>query len=652
MSPKASCPPPLVPYGCRLQQLVQGDLAAAAPQVPGPAGWCVRALLKWEPPHRSSFAPPAYVPHGAGGSETGAGSGCLRCPLPLEEEPHRVSISVFLNVGYRMNDDILSSLDKLLLQFVFKLEQASYSKKHARQQIQIYNANLVGEKGKICWLQEEINKNEEVIISLQHNNSGKKNCNVWKPTYMILNKHEEYLQRELQDCMKTTEKDKKMYQEYMNQYEETFKQHQAKYLETEVVPKQLEFEEIRNRVLQQSEWVKQKESEVMDLQEPGQFQSLFYWASQIASLRQNTKETLRHVNVLRQQSLELDKTAEELEKKMNSFKQQLERVTEDQTYSDAGERKSEENDETMKDFDNSLFEVGDQPHLLNEEHQKYKPLHFPSISQKFVRSIPALKPLLKLAETGVQEKEDSGRHSAMTSIYFSPVENETQKCNDTAGTYNAKPAQVTSVMSLQRETPFRLVAYQKQTNSKQWLETEATEIGKMDGQRECIIKSVGHNSASGEECSESFPRTPEPNISAKTPESSGAPFELLQSENEGLTSKSPAFCFLTSFNAKSPGFNFFDSSAFGAEQSPDHQAGKNFSTGNLNPVSPHEPIGDLFGKMDNEDSFPFSFPSCSSVQVFQDGKDDFSFPFAFGSQTASQKGFQTSSQSRRAFSLF
>ncbi|XP_054828048.1 protein SIX6OS1 [Eublepharis macularius] len=542
--------------------------------------------------------------------------------------------SVWKKYHYKMNDDVLSTLDKLVLQFVFKLEQESYRKEHVRQQIQIHTGNVVGKKGKVCWLQEEINKNDEVIVGLQRNNSSKENCNVWKPTYMILNKHEDYLQRELQNGMDATEKDKKMYQDYMNQYEETFKQHQAKYLGMPVVQKNMEFKEIQNRVLKLSELVKQKESEIMDLQEPGPFQSLSYWASQIASLRQNTKETLQHAAVLRQQSLELEKTAEELEKKMNSFRQKLERITEDQNHSEVGQEKSEKNHETRKEFDPSLLKMGVQPHLLNEECQKYKPLHFPIISQKSIWSIPTLKPLHQQPETDVQEKENSARLSAVTSIYFSHVENETQKCNDTTETYNAKAAQVTSMTSLQKETQFSAMFHV------------------VDGQTECSIKSVGHNSASGDEHAENFPRTPELNLSVKTPESNEAPFELLQTENEGSRSKSPGFCFLSSFNAKSPGFNFFESSAFGAEQSPDHQIGKNYSAGNLNPVSPHESIGDLFGKMESEDSFAFSFPSCSSVQIFQDGKDNFSFPFAFGSQPASQKGFQSSSQSKKAFSLF
>uniref|UniRef100_A0ACB8G6H3 Uncharacterized protein n=1 Tax=Sphaerodactylus townsendi TaxID=933632 RepID=A0ACB8G6H3_9SAUR len=206
---------------------------------------------------------------------------------------------------------------------------------------------------------------------------------------------------------------------------------------------------------------------------------------------ENTKESLQHVNILKEQSLELDNTADDLEKKLNSFRQQLERVTEDQSHCEEGEEKSEKNYEKRKESDNSLFEAGGQVPVLNEEHQKYKLLHFTSVSQKFVRSLPTLKPLFQQAETaycvgtdlmlnnlGVQEKEDSAKHPAVTSMYFSPVENETQKCNDAVGTYRAKPALVTSITSLQKETPFRLTAYQRQTSSKQWLGTEAAETGK------------------------------------------------------------------------------------------------------------------------------------------------------------------------------
>ncbi|XP_060138825.1 protein SIX6OS1 [Zootoca vivipara] len=529
-----------------------------------------------------------------------------------------------------MADVMLNHLNKLLLQIVFELQQASYSKEHLRQQIQIYAANTAEKKIEICQLQEEINKNAEAIAILRKRNSScRENCNVWKPTYMILSQHEENLQKELQNHQESTEKDKKMYQDYATQYQETFKQHQEKYLATPIAQEYLqeknEFEEIQKRVLKQSELLKQKEAEVIELREPGPFQSLSQWALQIASLRHNTKEILTRAVVLRQQSLELEKTAEELQKKINYFKQ------------------------LFSSF--SLFK--ESHHVLKEKHQMYESLQLPSICQKLVRSFSTLKPLVQQTQRGMEERKDFAGHSAVTSIYFSHVENERQICNDTIGTNIAKNAQLSSVTSLQNQTPLRLLSYQKQTNNRQWFEAEAeaAEIGTFKRDEQATTDC---HFAEREDDAVSFPRTPEPNILPKTPASSRVetPLELTPSKSEGSMSKSPAFPFLSSFTAKSPGFNFFDSSVLGAETSPGHQLGESYS-GNLNPISSHKDIGNLFGKMENDDSFAFSFPSCSSTQAFQNGKDDFSFPFAFGSsQAASLKGFQSTPQSRKSFSLF
>ncbi|XP_033028619.1 protein SIX6OS1 [Lacerta agilis] len=711
-----------------------------------------------------------------------------------------------------MADVMLNNLNKLLLQLVFQLQQASYSKEHLRQQIQIYAANTAGKKIEICQLREEINKNEEAIACLRkRNNSCRENCNAWKPTYMILSQHEEYLQKELQNHQESTEKDKKMYQDYTTQYQETFKQHQEKYLATAIAQEyhqeKNEFEEIQNRVLKQSELLKQKEAEVIELQEPGPFQSLSQWALQIASLRHNTKEIITHAVVLRQQSLELEKTAEELQKKINYFKQQIEKIEEDQHKPEVIEKENAKELEARKASDECFFSsfslFKESHHVLKEKHQIYESLQLPSICQKLVQSFSTLKPLFQQTQRGMEERKDFPGHSAVTSVYFSHVENERQKCNDTIGTNIAKNAQLSSVTSLQNQTPLRLLSYQKQTNNRQWFEAEAAEIGgkkveymeQEEGNRtedsaqafqwsEVLTsrQQLTVHFAEREDDAESFPRTPEPNILPKTPASSRmeTPMELTPSKGEGSMSKSPGFPFLSSFTAKSLGFNFFDSSVLGAETSPSqlgerdsagnlnpissHKEGKkteyveqeeasrskdsahvfqdeqattdchfaereddavsfprtpesnilpktpassrmetpleltpsksegsvskspgfpflssftaksfgfNFFdssvlgaetspgqlgesySGNLNPISSHKDIGNLFGKMENDDSFAFSFPSCSSAQAFQNGKDDFSFPFAFGSsQAASLKGFQSSSQSRKSFSLF
>ncbi|XP_063145128.1 protein SIX6OS1 [Candoia aspera] len=581
-----------------------------------------------------------------------------------------------------MADTVLSNLDKLLLQLVFQLEQASYSKEYERQQIQLYNANILEKKGEICQLQEEINKSEEAILSLcRQNNSNKDSCNIWKPTYIILKKHEEYLQKELQNYQEATEKDKKMYQDYMNQYQEVFRQHQAKYLETTIAQEyyreRKEYEEIQDRVLRHSKLLKQKEAEVIDLHKPGPFQSLSSWASHIASLRQNTKETLTHTAVLKQQSAELVKTAEELEKKMNCFKKHLGNVTEDQKHSEEIEEDSNvieeraKNQERREDFDESSLR--DSQHLLNEKEQTYKPLHLPSMFQKLVQSVPTLKPLFQIPDTGAEKTEDLAGHSTVTSMYFNHMENENQKCDDNSET-NAVET-VSSITNAPKEIPFSLLVNQKNTPTKQCFKTENTKGKKadykqkgnksmdsavisQDRQAEISIKATGHYSSAREEGAKATPEliTSEPNVIPKTPDSSGTrtPFELFPPEGEGLVAKSPAFPFLTGFISKSqsPGFNFFDFSAFGAESSSD-QLGESCSAGNINPTSPHKDIGDFFGKMDNEDSFVFAFPTSSSAQVFPDGKDDFNFPFAFGSsEQSSLKGFQSASENRKSFSLF
>ncbi|NXP00826.1 S6OS1 protein, partial [Certhia brachydactyla] len=124
---------------------------------------------------------------------------------------------------------------------------------------------------------------------------------------------------------------------------------------------------------------------------------------------------------------------------------------------------------------------------------------------------------------------------------------------------------------------------------------------------------------------------------------------------EEVTSKSPAFFSFTNFFEKSPGFNFFDSSLFGAQNSSD-ETEEGYSVGNLNSLPPHKDIGSFFGKPENEDTFAFPFSSEPISHAFGDGKDD-SFPFAFGqdqrsSQPSSMKGFHSSIQNTKPFTLF
>ncbi|NWY45897.1 S6OS1 protein, partial [Sylvia atricapilla] len=121
-------------------------------------------------------------------------------------------------------------------------------------------------------------------------------------------------------------------------------------------------------------------------------------------------------------------------------------------------------------------------------------------------------------------------------------------------------------------------------------------------------------------------------------------------------SKSLAFFSLMNFSQKSPGFNLFDSSLFGAQSSSD-ETEENYSVGNLNSLSLHKDIGNFFDKSENEDTFVFPFHSESNSHAFGDGKDDVGFSFAFGqdqrsSQSPSMEGFHSSIQNTKPFTLF
>ncbi|XP_075357682.1 protein SIX6OS1 [Mycteria americana] len=588
-----------------------------------------------------------------------------------------------------MSDRLLNNLDKLLLEFVFQLEQTSYAKEHVNQQINLYTVKITEKKNEIARLQENINDSNDAIADLcKQNESSKESCNAWKPTYVILSKHEEYLKNELEALQEATENERKMYQDHLAQYKEILKQHREKYAETalaqEYYKKKKELEEIQNRVLKQAEKYKLKEDACLDILEPVPFKSLNDWALQIASSRQKTQEMLKLAAVATQESIELQKEAEELEIKINYLKKTFEETTEDQNNSKMIEGKNQKSLEKPKEFKERIFEESEHPSLLNEKHQLYKPLHVPCIPRKLVQSVQSIRFSMQRTETGAVEEEKPMELSVATSSSSSLAENSSQMVIDTGGTNNPQVAQVPSIASLQNQMQFRLVMPPKQTTSNQQFESENAVIANQEakcGDKEAedepkdssyipqdiqtCFKSNEDNPDTAEESAEHFLRAPETPEFVGTPDSKGKktqlsktpPFDFIRSLGcEEGTSKSPAFFSLMNFSQKSPGFNLFDSSVFGAENSSD-ETDENYSVGNLNPLSPHKDIGGLFGKSESEDAFAFPFPSESTSHAFGDGKDDFSFPFAFGqdqrsSQSPSVKGLHSSLQNTKPFTFF
>ncbi|KFQ51762.1 Protein SIX6OS1, partial [Pelecanus crispus] len=509
----------------------------------------------------------------------------------------------------------------------------------------------------------------------------------WKPTYAILSKHGEYLKNELEALEEATENERKMYQDYITQYKEILKEHREKYAETalaqEYYKKKKELEEIQNRVLKQTEKYKLKEDTCMDILEPVSFKSLNDWALWIASSRQKTQEMLKLAAVATQEAIELEKEADELEMKINYFKKTFEETTEDQNNSEMIEGKDQKSLEKPKEFKERIFEESEHPSLLNEKRQLYKPLHVPCIPQNLVRPVQSIKFSMQQTETGREEKEKPMELSVATSSSSSLAEDLSQMVIDTTGTNNPQIAQVPSIASLPNQMQLRLVIPPKQTTSNQQSESENAVIANQEAKcvdkeaedepkdssnlqdMQTCFKSNEDNSDTAEESAEHFLRAPETPEFVGTPDSKGKktqfsktpPFDFIRNLGcEEGTSKSPAFFSLMNFSQKSPGFNLFDSSVFGTENSSD-ETDESFSVGNLNPLSPNKDIGSLFGKSESKDVFAFPFASESTSHAFGDGKDDFSFPFAFGqdqrsSQSPSVKGFHSSLQNTKPFTFF
>uniref|UniRef100_G1NLF5 Chromosome 14 open reading frame 39 n=1 Tax=Meleagris gallopavo TaxID=9103 RepID=G1NLF5_MELGA len=418
--------------------------------------------------------------------------------------------------------------------------------------------------------------------------------------------------------------------------------------------------------------------------EPAPFKSINDWALYIASLRQKTQEVLKLAETATQESTELEKEADEIEMKINYFKKTFEKTTEDQNNSEMIEGKNLKSLEKPKEFKERIFEESEHPSFLHEK-QLYKPLQLPCIPRKSVQSLQTTRFSMQQTETGREEKENPMEQAVAASSSSSHAENPSQMVIGTAATTNLQVAQVPSIASLQSQMQFRLQRPPKQVTANQQFESEKNVIENQEAKcddkeaadepkdssyirqdtRTYFKPNENNPDTAAAEGAERFLRAPETPEFVGTPDSKGKktqfsktpPFDFIHNMGcEEATSKSPAFFSLLGISQKSPGFNLFDSSVFGAENSSD-EIDEGYSVGNLNPMSPHKDFGSLFGKSESEDTFAFPFPLESTSHAFGDGKDDFSFPFAFGqdqrsSQSPSVKGFHSSLQNTKPSTFF
>nr|KAF6483318.1 hypothetical protein HJG63_001695 [Rousettus aegyptiacus] len=582
-----------------------------------------------------------------------------------------------------MDDGLFVSLDRLLLEFVFQYKQDIRSKEDMIQRIKKSFEDIKQYKATICKIHETINTTEEEIgYYYKHSKEINNNYSNWKPTCDVFHKHEDYLQEQFIIYQETIEKDKKMYHGYICQYKDVLKQYQIKYSETplshDYYQKKREHEEIQNRVLACTEQLKMNESIFMEFLVPAPFPSLTKWTLHIVSLRNKTQDILKHARNFSKISCELKKEVDEVEIEINYLNQQIARLYETKNLSEALEENNK-NIENKKELKERIFEK-DEQHILSKTSQNSQ-LFLLCEPQKLVRPIS-----MHSSEPRVTDKkeESSMKQSKLANIDFRQKENA-QVFNDSAVNNNSKCSHVMAVKSSQNFLPFRLLTPQKQSNCNTWFEkgdtdAECADKGTIRQLRESKCTSqvicgehLGmpiDNNDEVEERAENFPRTPEIPLFLRTPEAVKTPESLEKllfpktpsfetnrnTVPEGQTQKeSPGFSFLMSYTSRSPGLNLFDSSIFDSEMSSE-QFNESYSTGNLNPLSSQQEIGNLFGKPEGEDAFAFSFPSDSSTHTFGAGKDDFSFPFSFEQDQnptpSSAKDFSSSSQSTTQFTLF
>ncbi|XP_007657728.2 protein SIX6OS1 isoform X1 [Ornithorhynchus anatinus] len=566
-----------------------------------------------------------------------------------------------------MSDKLFINLNKFLLELVFQSERDSTAKEDVMQLTQICSAKVLESKKCILKLHENINKSDDEIVSYQkHKEHFKDSCINWKPTYDVLYKHENYLQEQFQKHQESTEKDKKMYHDYMSQHKKVFAQYQITYSERTLAKeynrKKAEFEVIHNRVLSQTEQFKLKETTLMELLVPAPFRSLPHWALLIANLRYKTEDTLKQAASVTQKSLLLKKESEEMETKLRSLKNQVVQFSEVKKPIENTEKKKEKNP-----FKSRISE-GLERRRRYQRNRKVFPL-FSSL--KSVRPKKRSKPFLELRKPGKRGVRSSGS-SSLARISVNQEENEGKECNDSAVSKLSKYDQLAASVNLQELLQFRNPTAQKPSNYKKSFDRGERDAECQDENPKRAVNDstcISHDTSAENfgESKEDYPVAVYKNIEQfpcapksssvgrnteilRTSESTvmegqlplTSPFVLDQNiDSEGPNQDaSPTIPFFLTSATQSPGFSFFDSALFTGD-SP-NQFAENYSAENFNRGSSQKDIGDLFGKLE-EDTFTFAFPTESSTHKFEGGKDDFSFSFPFESDQSLQPCSSTSS---------
>ncbi|NXQ24663.1 S6OS1 protein, partial [Alaudala cheleensis] len=210
----------------------------------------------------------------------------------------------------------------------------------------------------------------------------------------------------------------------------TLQEYHKKYTETALAQKYYkkreEVEEIQKRVLKRLEKYKWKEEACLDILEAAPFTSVNDWAVHLASVRKKTQETLQFAEAAAQETIRLEKEAEELQMKIDYLKKTFREAKEDQNNSKKTEGKNQKILEKPEEFKERVFEEREHPSLPKKKHQLYKTLHVPCLPRKLVQSVESFRFSKQRPETGRGEKEKPVELSVATSSSSSLAENLSQ----------------------------------------------------------------------------------------------------------------------------------------------------------------------------------------------------------------------------------
>ncbi|NXY60097.1 S6OS1 protein, partial [Callaeas wilsoni] len=211
---------------------------------------------------------------------------------------------------------------------------------------------------------------------------------------------------------------------------ETLEEHRKKYTETALAQKYYkkkeEVEEIQKRVLKRFEKYMWKEGACLDILEAVPFKSINDWAIYIASMKKKTQETLKLAEAAAQETIKLQKEAEELQMKIDCLKKTFKETKEDQNNSEKIEGKNQKSLEKPEEIKERVLEEREHPSLPKEKHQPFKTLRVPCIPWKFVQSVKSFRFSKQRPETGREKKEKPVELSVAPSSSSSLAENSSQ----------------------------------------------------------------------------------------------------------------------------------------------------------------------------------------------------------------------------------